>query len=75
MMETRFPELIPNVSTARSCVEMLGSLVRRDHPNAYIVEIMPCTAKKVERMRSGVINLSLTVVEVAYWFRAAGVTD
>ena len=69
MMETRYPELIPFVSTAKSCVEMIGQLVRKQEPNAFIVEIMPCTAKKIERVRDNNIDSVLTVLEIVDVFK------
>ena len=72
-METRYPELIPFVSTAKSCVEILGQLVRRDNPNAFIVEIMPCTAKKIERIRDNNIDAALTVAEMADFLKLHGI--
>ena len=68
-METRYPELIPFVSTAKSCVEMLGSLVRKHEPDAFIVEIMPCTAKKIERARDNTIDAAVTVVEMTEYLK------
>ena len=68
-METRYPELIPLMSTAKSCVEILGQLVRKHEPDAFIVEIMPCTAKKIERKRDNNIDAAITVVEITDYLK------
>lgn len=68
-METRYPELIPFMSTAKSCVEILGQLVRKHEPDAFIVEIMPCTAKKIERKRDNNIDAAITVVEITDYLK------
>ncbi|GKT35954.1 hypothetical protein ADUPG1_009008 [Aduncisulcus paluster] len=54
LVEKHYPHLIKYVSTARSCVSMVASLVRHFQKHgheAFVVDIMPCTAKKTERVR------------------------
>ncbi|TNJ28479.1 Fe-hydrogenase-1 [Giardia muris] len=65
MAEMKFPELLGHVSTAKSCVAMVATLVKRrwavEHlmkkgiinsiDDVYVADIMPCTAKKDESMR------------------------
>eukprot|EP01029_Cantina_marsupialis_P000003 TRINITY_DN0_c0_g2_i2.p1 TRINITY_DN0_c0_g2~~TRINITY_DN0_c0_g2_i2.p1 ORF type:complete len:1118 (-),score=455.47 TRINITY_DN0_c0_g2_i2:14-3367(-) len=56
MVEKTYPELIPNLSSCRSPMMMLASLVKvywaqkmeYDSKNVYQVALMPCTAKKDE---------------------------
>ncbi|HNZ52290.1 MAG TPA: [FeFe] hydrogenase, group A, partial [Candidatus Pacearchaeota archaeon] len=60
MMESFYPELIPNMSTCKSPHEMLGMLVKSYYAelaninpkDIVVVSIMPCTAKKFESTRS-----------------------
>ncbi|CAL6027103.1 Fe-hydrogenase-1 [Hexamita inflata] len=73
LMEQEFPNLIPQISTAKSCVEMVGSMVRKHHPDSYIIELMPCTAKKSERERENTIDACLTAREMIEMFKEAGV--
>lgn len=54
--ETRYPELVDNISTCRSPQQMFGAVIREYYRNPEInqgkklvsVSIMPCTAKKAE---------------------------
>lgn len=58
-MEQTFPHLLPNVSTCKSPMSMLGALVKGyfapsqgiDPKKVFNVAIMPCTAKKFEASR------------------------
>ena len=53
--EKKHPEFLENVSTCRSPMQMMGSLIKDDAANngkkAFHVAIMPCTAKKFEASR------------------------
>ena len=69
---------IPHISTAKSCVSMVASILREDpeYKDAFIVDIMPCTAKKYERAREelcGEIDACLTIYEAAELIKEAGV--
>jgi len=58
-LEHYFPELIPNVSTAKSPQQMMGAIIKTyyaqrkniDPKDIISVSIMPCTAKKYEAAR------------------------
>ncbi|HZK01578.1 MAG TPA: [FeFe] hydrogenase, group A [Anaerovoracaceae bacterium] len=53
--EINYPELLPNMSTCRSPMEMFASVIHEQHKASsrkhYHVAIMPCTAKKFEAVR------------------------
>ena len=53
--EKKHPEFLENVSTCRSPMQMMGSLIKDDAASsgkkAFHVAIMPCTAKKFEASR------------------------
>ncbi len=57
--EIFYPDLIPNLSTAKSPQQMLGAVAKTfaaeklgvDPRNVFVVSIMPCTAKKIEAAR------------------------
>jgi len=57
--ETFYPDLIPNISTAKSPQQMLGAVAKThaaeklgvDPRKMFVVSIMPCTAKKIEAVR------------------------
>ena len=88
-VEKAHPELMPQVSTCGSPMEMLGALIRQQFNNGndskgdddvYSVAIMPCTAKKFEAQRpelvkdgKRLIDLVLTTDELARLLKAAGI--
>ena len=87
-VEYYYPELIPNLSSCKSPMQMFGATVKTyyaqkegiDPKNIYVVGVMPCTAKKFERTRddqsaSGYpdIDAVLTPRELAKMIRTAGI--
>lgn len=84
LVETRYPELIPKVSTARSPQAMLCSLIKKEWikdvnmklDDIFIVGFMPCTAKKYEAARHQLetegkpdVDVSVTTKEIATVFK------
>lgn len=59
LVERRYPELIPHLSSCRSPQQMMGATVRNHYAeylgvppeNLFIVSIVPCLAKKFEAAR------------------------
>lgn len=59
LVETKYPTLIPNLSTAKSPQQMAGTVAKtygtkvwgKPAEKIYTVGIMPCTAKKLEASR------------------------
>ncbi|MFB0919461.1 MAG: [FeFe] hydrogenase, group A [Oscillospiraceae bacterium] len=53
--EKKHPELLPNISTCRSPMEMFASVIKEDGKTSsrkqFHVAVMPCTAKKFEAAR------------------------
>ncbi len=53
--ETKYPEMMPHVSTCRSPMQMLASVIKEQYRMVYRrtvhVAVMPCTAKKFEAKR------------------------
>ncbi len=58
-MEYEYPDLIPNISSCKSPHMMFGAILKSyfaetkelNPDDVYVVSIMPCTAKKVEKNR------------------------
>lgn len=87
--EKNYPEMLPNVSSAKSPQQMMGAVIKSywakksgiDPANIYSVSIMPCTAKKFESSRdenmssTGYqdVDQSLTTRELARLIKQAGV--
>ncbi len=57
--ETRYPDILPHISTCKSPQQMFGALAKSfyaekmnlDPKDVFVVSIMPCTAKKYEAQR------------------------
>ena len=68
-----YPELIPNLSTCKSPQQMFGAVMKNyyalknnlESKNIKVVTIMPCTAKKDERLMDSNIDAVLTTRELA----------
>ncbi len=86
--EHTYPELLDNLSTAKSPQQMFGALAKTYYPETegidpesiYSVSIMPCTAKKYEcqrpeMSRDGVpdVDAVLTTRELGAMVRRAGI--
>ncbi len=87
-VETRHPELMENVSTSKSPMEMFGAVLKEYYKPADIetdvetvsVAIMPCTAKKYEAAREEFIrdgrkdvDYVLTTKELVYMIKEIGI--
>lgn len=87
-VEHNYPELIPNLSTCKSPQQMFGAMVKTyyaqkngiDPKDIYVVSVMPCTAKKFEKLRAnenaaGVpdIDAVLTTRELARLIKREGI--
>lgn len=72
-----FPQFTENVSKCKSPNEMLASLVKykfeKEGKKATVVSIMPCTAKKHEKVRCGGADVVLTTRELAKLIRLKGI--
>ena len=85
--ENRHPELLENISTCRSPMQMFGSVIKehfaQKQPGKKIfsVAVMPCTAKKYEAIRpefqrpdgSDTIDAVITTQELIQMIREAGI--
>ena len=58
--EETYPDLVKNLSTCRSPMEMFGSVLKENYKNTgrrtVVVAVMPCTAKKAEAARKEFIR-------------------
>ena len=80
--ENMHPELVPQISTCGSPMEMFGAVLKQYYSDdeLYSVAIMPCTAKKAEAKRpelikdgESVVDLVLTTQELAKMIAEAGI--
>lgn len=88
MLEQRYPDLLPHLSTAKSPQAMFGAVVKTyyakkagiEPKNIVSVSVMPCTAKKAEAVRpelcdSGFqdVDIVITTRELGRMIREAGI--
>ena len=68
MAKTEFPDYAHCISMAHTPMVLTARMVRSQHPDAKIVFVGPCSAKKLEAMRSSVrseVDFVLTFEEMA----------
>jgi len=85
-MEKNYPEMLPNLSTAKSPQQMFGAIAKNyfasklgvDRKDMVIVSVMPCVAKKYERSREEFtkdgnpdVDIVITTRELAHLIRFA----
>lgn len=86
--ENRYPELLPNISSCKSPMQMFSSILKEqykpstdaDGRETVVVAIMPCTAKKYEAAREEfkagghpVTDIVITTQELGKMIREAGI--
>ena len=81
-VEHHHPNLMPQVSTCGSPMEMFGALIRQQFKDedVYSVAVMPCTAKKFEAQRpelekdgKRLVDLVITTQELIRMVKEAGI--
>jgi len=82
--EFNYPQLMENISTCRSPMQMFGSVLKEhyshSHKKVVVVAVMPCTAKKAEASRdefkdSGIpyVDYVISTQELVQMIREAGI--
>lgn len=87
--EDKHPELLENISTCRSPMQMFGSVIKEHYESdpdlkgkkIFSIAVMPCTAKKYEAIRpefkradgTDTIDAVLTTQELVQMIREAGI--
>lgn len=76
LAKTQFPETIDKISSALTPMVATARTVKQKRPNARVVFIGPCAAKKLEAMRRSVrsdVDFVITFEELAAIFEARGI--
>ena len=76
MAKKLFPDFKPYISMALTPMVLTGRLIKKENPDAKVVFIGPCAAKKLEASRKSVrsdIDFVLTFEEVMGMFEAKGI--
>ena len=78
MAKSEFPEHAECISMALTPMTLTARMLRQQHPNAKIVFVGPCSAKKLEAMRKSVrseVDFVLTFEEMAGMMKGAGIDE
>lgn len=78
MAKTEFPEHADCISMALTPMTLTARLIRKQHPEAKIVFVGPCSAKKLEAMRKSVrseVDFVLTFEEMMGMMKACGIDE
>ncbi len=78
--EEFYPDMIPNISSCKSPMQMLGSIIKSywaettkvKQEDIYSVAIMPCTAKKFEAQREEMTQHGISDVDAVITTRELG---
>lgn len=78
MAKKEFPDHADCISMALTPMTLTARLIRKQHPNAKIVFVGPCSAKKLEAMRRSVrseVDFVLTFEEMMGMMKARGIEE
>ena len=76
LAKKQFPEIIDSVSKELTPMVATAQSIKKEHPNAKVVFIGPCAAKKLEAMRKTVrsdVDFVITFEELDAMFEARGI--
>ena len=76
LTKKQFPEIIDSVSKELTPMVATARSIKKEHPNAKVVFIGPCAAKKLEAMRKTVrsdVDFVITFEELDAMFEARGI--
>lgn len=76
LAKTQFPEIIDSVSSALTPMVATARSIKKEHPNAKVVFIGPCAAKKLEASRRTVrsdVDFVITFEELDAMFAARNI--
>ena len=68
-----YPNYLKNLSSCKSPILMTGAIIKKMYPDAIVVSITPCTAKKYEVTITDDVDYNLTVREIALWIKKEGI--
>lgn len=76
LAKTQFPDMIESVSSELTPMVATARSIKKKHPDAHVVFIGPCAAKKLEAMRTSVrsdVDFVITFEELDAMFAAKGI--
>ena len=76
LAKKQFPTMIDNISQELTPMVATARSIKKEHPNAHVVFIGPCAAKKLEAMRNSVrsdVDFVITFEELWGLFDAKGI--
>lgn len=76
LAKTQFPDMIESVSSELTPMVATARSIKKKHPDAHVVFIGPCAAKKLEAMRTSVrsdVDFVITFEELSAMFEAKNI--
>lgn len=76
LAKTQFPDMIESVSSELTPMVATARSIKKKNPDAHVVFIGPCAAKKLEAMRTSVrsdVDFVITFEELSAMFEAKGI--
>ena len=76
LAKKHFPDVIDNISNALTPMVATARMIKKEHPEAGVVFIGPCAAKKLEASRKSVrsdVDFVITFEELSAMFAAKGI--
>lgn len=73
LVKRHIPELAPFVSHTLSPMAYTAEIARREHPDAILVFVSPCSAKRYEAFHDPNVDYMISFEEYGAWLIAAGV--
>lgn len=73
LVDKHIPELKPYVSHTATPMHYTAQLAREEHPDACLVFVSPCSAKRWEAFHDPYVDYALSFEEYGAWLVAAGI--
>jgi len=74
LIQKYYPEMLKYLAQVESPMEVHCRMLREEHPDASVVFIGPCYARKTEAMETGCCDAVLLFSDVKKWMHDRGVT-
>ena len=74
LVQRRYPDLVGYLAPVKSPVEVHCAMLREAYPDALIVFVGPCYARKLEALETGCCDAVLLFSDLKRWMHDVGVT-
>ena len=73
LMERYYPDLLKYLAPVKSPMEVHSALLRKQYPDAFVVFVGPCYARKGEQLETNCCDAMLLFSDLKKWMHEAGV--